>query len=69
MQVKELRALLEPEDGELEVIVRCAWLGEAPASPEFEIAGVVRELHPDTALEFVALECDQDDVMGGGGWR
>ena len=61
MTVKELRELLDPEDDQLEVLVRPRIPDFDVVPPEFRIAGVTRTLERDTAETVVVLECDQEE--------
>lgn len=60
MTVKELRALLPPNDDDLTVLARPKAPGYEFEDPHFRIAGVRRTLDPDTAEDIVVLECDQE---------
>jgi len=61
MTVKGLRSLLPPEDDELTVLARPHAPGFDFGAPHFRIAGVRRDLDPDTAEDIVVLECDQNE--------
>ena len=58
--VKELRTLLDDEDGDLEVLVRPKLPGYELASQEFRIACITREFERDTAEAVIVLEVDQE---------
>lgn len=59
MTVKELSDTLQGLDGELPVIVRARWTGEAPAHDEFEPKFCTEELERDTGDHQVVIECQQ----------
>lgn len=61
MTVAELRENLSHFNEELEVLVRCTWEGDEPPVGVFTPRTVAQDIDHDTAEDFVALECDQDD--------
>ena len=61
MTVKELSELLDVQThGDLPVMVRCRWHGDAPAHDLFDPQFVSLELEPDTAEEQIVIECQQN---------
>lgn len=63
MTVKELVDVLDVKvNGNLPVIARCRWQGEAPAHDQFDIEFVTEELEPDTGEGVVMLECRQEGM-------
>ena len=61
MTVAQLRERLARHDDGLEVLVRCTWEGDAPASNVFQPVVCVQDIDHDTAEDFLAIECDQQD--------
>lgn len=61
MTVAELLKRLSLYDEHLEVMVRCTWEGDAPPVNVFSVRTVAQDMDHDTAEDFVALECDQEE--------
>jgi hypothetical protein len=61
MTVADLLKKLTLYDENLEVYVRCTWEGDEPVGNVFSPHTVVQDIDHDTADDFVAIECDQDD--------
>jgi hypothetical protein len=61
MTVAELREELSHFDEKLEVMVRCTWNGEQPPADVFSTRTVAQDWDRGTELDFVALECDQEE--------
>jgi hypothetical protein len=61
MTVGELRTALSAFDDTLEILMRAEWkVADEPYSNQFALRAVTLDLDPDSAEEFVALDCDQD---------
>jgi hypothetical protein len=61
MTVGELKKKLALHDETLEVLVRCTWEGDQPPVNVFSPRTVQQDIDHDTAQDFVAIECDQDE--------
>jgi hypothetical protein len=61
MTVGELKKKLALHDETLEVLVRCTWEGDAPSVNVFAPRTLMQDIDHDTAQDFLAIECDQDE--------
>jgi hypothetical protein len=62
MTIAQLQARLGLfTDDKLEVLIRCQWEGDSPSSNVFMPRLCVQDIDHDTAVDFIAIECDQTD--------
>jgi hypothetical protein len=61
MTVSDLLKKLTLYDENLEVVVRCTWEGDVPPVNVFSPRAVLQDIDHDSAEDFVAIECDQDE--------